>query len=208
MDEEKWQFCWRLLLSSNYTLIRNCKRKSRSNLIQSPFTVNYTRPFLIHFAERLLSDCWWSEITSAACHYSCSHSPPSLTHVDTSYKSKCDLINYETRTPRFRLHYEWIYILGPFLPYTDKLKNLGCITYIESIFPARSLLGDGLLSRWGATAFLWYVPVHCSLKCQTHLCFATEKEDSKPRKTHRAQRCYSLTLSLVTSCFGQCWTCW
>lgn len=162
MDEEKWQFCWRLLLSSNYTLIRNFKRKSRSNVIQRPFTVNYTRPFLIHFAEWLLSDRWVSEITSAACHYSRSRSSPSLTHVDTSYKSKWDLINYERRSPRFRLHDEWIYTLGPFLPHTDKLKNLGCIMYIESIFPARSLLGDGLLSRWDVTAFLWYAPVHCS----------------------------------------------
>ena len=168
------QFCWRLLLSSNYTLIRNFKRKSRSNSIQRPFTVNYTRPFLIHFAERLLSDCWGSGITSAACHYS--RSSPSLTHVDISYKSKCDLINYETRTPRFRLHYEWIYVLGSFLPYTDKLKNIGCIMYIESIFPARSLLGDGLLSRWVVTAFLWYVPVYCSPKYWAHLCFATEKK--------------------------------
>lgn len=81
MDEEKGYFCWRLPLSSNYTLIRNFKRKSRGNSIQRPFTVNYTRPCLIHFAERVLSDCWWSEITSAACHYS--HSSRSVTYADT-----------------------------------------------------------------------------------------------------------------------------
>lgn len=134
MDEEKWQFCCRLLLSCHYTLIRNFKRKSRSNSIQRPFTVNYTRPFLIHFAEQLLSDS--DGVKSQYC------SPMQLQlsqshHMDTSCKSKWDLIHYETRTPKFRLHYGWIYMLSPSFPRETSWK-LRLDDKIQCIFSPRA----------------------------------------------------------------------
>lgn len=134
MDEEKWRFCCRLLLSSNYTLIRNFKGKTRSNSIQRPFTVNYTRPFLIHFAEQLLSDS--DGVKSQVLLAYAAAAPPVSPHghfLQVKIESN-KLWNKDSRIQTAL----WVDLYAWVLPSIERqVGNWGWMIYTECIFSSR-----------------------------------------------------------------------
>lgn len=199
MDEEKWQFCCRLLLSSHYTLIRNFKGKSRSNSILRPFTVNYTRPFLIHFAEQLLSDSDGvkSQVLLANAAAALPVSPHG--HLLQVKMGSNKLWNKDSKI-QIAL---WVDLCAWVLPSLERQAgNWGWMIYIECIVSSRApqQVRCHCLPLIGSWALFSKLPAS-SLLCNGKRRFKTQGNSSWTRVS-------SLPLPLAPSCSRQCWACW